>query len=124
MTRIPPIFVVLFFGALAAFSVMKVKFSASLYEMLPADLPEVQGMDQLSRFFNRDGQLAMTVKASDSWIADEALISLVEKLEQHPELFGEIHRELGLSELVTEGGGLIEWLWLNSSYVDDVIERL
>ena len=124
MTRIPPIFVVLFFGALAAFSVMKVKFSASLYEMLPADLPEVQGMDQLSRFFNRDGQLAMTVKASDSWIADEALISLVEKLEQHPELFGEIHRELGLSELVTEGGGLIAWLWLNSSYVDEVIERL
>lgn len=89
---------------------MKVKFSANLYEMLSADLPEVQGMDQLSRFFNRDGQLAITARANESWVTDDALVSLVAMLEEHPEHFGEVHRELGPSELVTEGGGLIAWI--------------
>ena len=35
MTRIPPILVLLFFGAIAAFCVMRVHFNAVLYEMMP-----------------------------------------------------------------------------------------
>ncbi|MEM9018207.1 MAG: MMPL family transporter, partial [Verrucomicrobiota bacterium] len=82
--------------------------------MLPRDLPEVQGMDQLNRFFSRDGQLIVTVKADEAFLADEALVALADELESHPDLVSEVFRELTLTELVTEGGNLLAWLWLNA----------
>lgn len=114
MTRLPPILVVSVIGVIAAFCVLRVQFSANLYEMLPSDLPEVRGMDQLNRYFSRDGQLIVTLKAGEAYLADEALTSLTERLEEHPELIGQVFRELSLTELVTEGGGLLAWLWMNA----------
>ncbi|MEM9280514.1 MAG: MMPL family transporter [Verrucomicrobiota bacterium] len=126
MIRIPPILVVSFFGVLAAVSVLNVQFSANLYEMLPADLPEVQGMDRLSRYFNRDGQLVVTIKAEDAFLAEEAAHFLSERLEAEVNLFSEVHQELSLTEIVTEGGGLLAWLWLNGppESVEGLTERL
>ena len=98
MTRLHPIIVVTIVGAIAAFCIMRVQFSASLYEMLTADLPEVQGMDRLNRYFSRDGQLIVTVKAEESFLAEEAILSLSETLESQPELVGEVFRELSLTD--------------------------
>ncbi|MCB1203705.1 MAG: MMPL family transporter [Verrucomicrobiae bacterium] len=114
MTRIPPILVITFFGAIAAFCVLRVHFNAVLYEMLPQDLPEVQGMDRLNRYFSRDGQLIVTVKAKEAFEAEEAMNALAGHLTGHPELVAEVFRELTLTELVTEGGELLAWLWLNA----------
>ena len=114
MLRIHPIILLTIVGALGALSLMRVKFSASLYEMLPQDLPEVQGMDRLNRYFSRDEQLIVTLEAREAFVADEALSSLADHLEGEPELVSEVFRELSLNELVTEGGGLLAWLWLNS----------
>jgi predicted RND superfamily exporter protein len=113
MTRLHPILVVNVIGAIAAFCILRVQFSATLYEMLPADLPEVQGMDRLNRYFSRDGQLIVTVKAEEAFLAEEAILSLSAKMEETPELISEVFRELSLTELVTEGGGLLAWLWMN-----------
>lgn len=126
MTRLHPIFVVTVIGAIAAFCILQVRFSASLYEMLPPDLPEVQGMDRLNRFFSRDGQLIVTVKAKESWAADEAVESLAGFLEEETELVSEVYRELSLTELVTEGGGLLAWLWMNAPPEDlrGLLDRL
>ncbi len=114
MLRIHPFILVAVVGSVAAFSVLNVKFSASLYEMLPRDLPEVQGMDRLNRFFSRDGQLIVTIKAEEAYIADEATTDLAIHLEENTDLVSEVFRELSLTELVTEGGGLLAWLWLNA----------
>jgi predicted RND superfamily exporter protein len=114
MTRIPPILVITFFGAIAAFCLLRVHFNAVLYEMLPQDLPEVQGMDRLNRYFSRDGQLIVTVKAKESFDAGEAMDALSAHLGEHPELVSEVFRELDLTELVKDGGGLLAWLWLNA----------
>lgn len=114
MTRIPPILVITFFGAIAAFCILRVHFNAVLYEMLPQDLPEVQGMDRLNRYFSRDGQLIVTVKAEEAFEAEEAMNSLAKRLVTEPELVSATFRELTLTELVTEGGGLLAWLWLNA----------
>jgi predicted RND superfamily exporter protein len=114
LTRLPPFLVVTLFGALAAFALLRVQFSAVLYEMLPADLPEVRGMDWLNRHFGRDGQLVVTVKAGESFEAEAAVASLSARLGDHPELVAEVFRELTIEELVGEGGGLLAWLWLNS----------
>jgi predicted RND superfamily exporter protein len=114
MTRIPPILVVLFFGAIAAFCLVRVQFNAVLFEMLPQDLPEVRGMDRLNRYFSRDGQLIVTVKAKESFEAGEAMDALAAHLGRHPELVSEVFRELDLTELVQDGGDLLAWLWLNA----------
>jgi len=114
MTRIPPILIITFFGAIAAFCILRVQFNAVLYEMLPPDLPEVQGMDRLNRFFSRDGQLIVTMKAAESIEAEEAMESLAKRLVVEPGLVSATFRELTLTELVTEGGGLLAWLWLNA----------
>ena len=114
MTRLHPILVVSVIGAIAAFCILQVRFSANLYEMLPSDLPEVQGMDRLNRYFSRDGQLIVTIKADEAYVADEAVVSLADHLEGETELVSEVYRELSLTELVTEGGGLLAWLWLNA----------
>lgn len=114
MTRLPPILVLTVIGAIAAFSVMRVHFSANLYEMMPPDLPEVQGMDRLNRYFSRDGQLIVTVQAEEGFAAVEAVASLSKHLADHEELVTEVFRELTLTELVTDGGELLAWLWLNA----------
>ncbi len=114
MTRIPPILVITLFGAIAAFCILRVHFNAVLYEMLPPDLPEVQGMDRLNRYFSRDGQLIVTVKADEAFEAEEAMESLAKRLVVEPRLVSATFRELTLTELVTEGGGLLAWLWLNA----------
>lgn len=126
MTRIHPIIIMSIVCTLAAVSLMRVKFSASLYEMLPEDLPEVQGMDRLNRYFSRNGQLIVTVKADESFLAEEALESLVEHFENQPELVEEVFQELSLSELVTEGGGLLSWLWMNGppDELDKLLSKL
>lgn len=122
MTRIHPIIIMAIVCSLAAFSLMRVKFSASLYEMLPEDLPEVQGMDRLNRYFSRDGQLIVTVKAEESFLAEEAIESLADHFRNEPELVAEVFQELSISELVTEGGGLLSWLWFNGP--PDDLEKL
>jgi len=114
MTRVPPIIVLTVIGAIAAVSLLRVQFSANLYEMLPRDLPEVQGMDRLNRHFGQGGQLVVTVKGSDAHLADEAVTALAERLEAQPDRVAAVFRELSLDELVTEGGGLLAWLWLNA----------
>lgn len=114
MTRIPPILVVSLFGAIAAVCVLGVRFNAVLYEMLPQDLPEVRGMDRLNRYFSRDGQLIVTVRAEDAREAEEAMDSLASRLVVEPRLVSATFRELSLPELVKEGGGLLAWLWLNA----------
>ena len=55
----------------------------------------------------------MTVKAEEAFLAEEAILSLSAKMEETPELISEVFRELSLTELVTEGGGLLAWLWMN-----------
>ena len=114
MIRIHPVIVLTVVMAITAFCVLRIHFSASLYEMLPGDLPEVQGMDRLNRYFSRDGQLIVTLKSKESFTTDEASASLAAHLAGHRELVADVFQELSLTELVTDGGGLLAWLWLNA----------
>lgn len=114
MTRIHPIIMLAVVGTIAAISLMGVKFSANLYEMLPEDLPEVQGMDRLNRYFSRDGQLIVTVKSDDAATSAAAMVSLEKRLIEAPGLVSDSFRDLSLNEIVKEGGSLLAWLWLNA----------
>ncbi len=108
------------------FSVSRVKFSANIYELLPPDLPEVQGMDMLNRFFSRDGQLIVTIQSDESYSTEEGTAGLADHLRENAELVADVYRELTLDQLATEGGSLLAWLWLNSSPDDfsTIVEKL
>ncbi|NNE90687.1 MAG: MMPL family transporter [Verrucomicrobiales bacterium] len=114
MTRIPPILLLAVLGGLAFFSISKIQFSASIYELLPQELPEVRGMDQLNRFFSRNGQLIVTIETDEPYFTEEAAILLADRLEAEPDLVEAVHRELALEDLIREGSGLLGWMWLNS----------
>jgi len=114
MTRIPPLIILAVLGAIAAFSISRIQFSASLFEMLPRDLPEVRGMDWLNRYFSRDGQLVVTVRSGDPFLTDEASSSLAERLRSERDRVAAVHEEITLDRLAIEGGGLLAWLWLNA----------
>lgn len=118
MTRIHPIVMLTVVGAIAAVCILGVKFSANLYEMLPEDLPEVQGMDRLNRYFSRDGQLIVTVKSDDAATSAAAMVSLEKRLIEAPGLVSDSFRDLSLNEIVKEGGSLLAWLWLNAAPSD------
>jgi uncharacterized protein len=118
MIRIHPIIMLTVVSVIAAVCVLGVKFSANLYEMLPEDLPEVQGMDRLNRYFSRDGQLIVTVKSEDAATSAAAMVSLEKRLIEAPGLVSDSFRDLSLNEIVKEGGSLLAWLWLNAAPSD------
>lgn len=114
MTRIPPILLLTVLGAIAMLCVSQVKFSAGIYELLPADLPEVQGMNDLNTYFSRDGQLIVTVKTAEEYFTGEAATALADRLLEKPDLVARVHQELELDQLALQGGGMLAWMWLNS----------
>ncbi|MDF1815560.1 MAG: MMPL family transporter [Verrucomicrobiales bacterium] len=127
VTRQLPLFVFMaLLGAMAWFSLTRVQFSASLYELLPQDLPEVRGMDWLNRYFSRDGQLIVTVSSPDPGVTRETSRLLVEKLRHSPDLISIVHEEMALDRIAMEGGGMLAWLWLNADpqEVEKLSDRL
>jgi len=112
---------------LAAFiSVRQVRFSADILTMLPADLPEVQGMDWLNQHFARDGEMILTLSAPDALAAEESARDLTDTLLSHPELVSDVFWELPLDRLAQEASGMLAWFWLNGdpSQLDVLEQRL
>ncbi len=114
MIRIPPILLLAALGSIAFFCVSRVHFSAGIYELLPSDLAEVQGMNDLNEYFSRNGQLIVTVKTGEGYFTEEATLELAEHLRSESDLVGEVYQELALDRLATEGGSMLAWMWLNS----------
>ena len=112
--RLPLFLFMAALGAMAYFSLNRVRFSASLYELLPPDLVEVRGMDWLNRYFSRDGQLIVTVSSPDPNLSEETTLALAARLKAEPSLVSAVHEEMKLEQLAFEGGSLLGWLWLNA----------
>jgi len=108
----------LLLGGFAYLSLTRVQFSASLYKLLPADLPEVRGMDWLNRFFSQDGQLIVTVSSPDPELSAKTAQAFSERLRDESSLIARVHEEIPLVRLAREGGGLLAWLWFNAEPVE------
>ncbi len=113
-------------GGVAYLSLTRVQFSASLYKLLPADLPEVRGMDWLNRFFSQDGQLIVTVSSPDPELSAKTAQAFGARLRLESGLIAVVHEEIPLVRLAQEGGGLLAWLWFNAEpgEVRKLAERL
>lgn len=115
MKRQLPLFILMLaLGALAFFSLKRVQFSASIFELLPDDLVEVRGMDWLNKYFSRDGQLVVTVESQDSITTEEVTRNLAAHFRGQSDRVSAVFEEMPLDRLALEGGSLLAWMWLNS----------
>ena len=114
MTRLLPVLAVSLVGILAVLAIMRVRFSSDIYELLPEDLPEARGLEQINRYFSRDAQLIVTVRGESSWAVEEASDALAALLWKQDELGEDLFQELNFETLVVEGGPLLAWAWFNS----------
>ncbi len=115
MKRQLPLFLFMIaLGALAFFSLKRVKFSANVFELLPPDLVEVRGMDWLNSYFSRDGQLIVTVETDDPLATEEISSRLAADLRTQEQLVSAVFEEMPLDRLALEGGSLLAWMWWNA----------
>ncbi len=114
MRRLFPFLAVLLVGTLAVLAIMRVRFSSDIYELLPEDLPEARGLEQVNRYFNRDAQLIVTVRGQSSWAVEEAGGALAALLREQDQLVGDLFQELDFETMVAEGGAFLAWAWFNS----------
>ena len=126
MKRVLPVAVVSLVGVLAILAIMRVRFSPDIFELLPEDLPEARGMEQINRFFSRDAQLIVTIRGESSRAVEKAVVALAESLREKEELIADLFQELSFERLVTEGGPLVAWSWFNgpSERLTSLQERL
>ena len=115
MKKVLPVVVVSLIGVLAILAIMRVRFSPDVFELLPEDLPEARGMEQINRFFSRDAQLIVTVQGESSRAVEEAVVALAASLREKKELVADLFQELSFERLVKEGGPLVAWAWFNGS---------
>lgn len=107
-------FLLLVLGVLAAVSLLKVRFSSDLYGLLPADLPEVRGLQKLEAFFGRGSELVITVTGADTQEVEEAVSDLGGHLRGKVELVSLVVQERPMEDVLVNGGELFAWQWLNS----------
>jgi predicted exporter len=104
---------VLLLLAVAAVGWSRVRFETDVLAVLPADLPEVQGLRAFQEAFARDDELVILVESDDG----AAVSPLREELAERLEADGLAARVRWQSPWRDDPGGLgelIAWLWLHA----------
>ena len=115
MKRVLYAAVVILISMMAVLAIVRVRFSSDVFELLPQDLPEARGLEQINRYFSRDAQLIITLKGQSARAVNEATASLANTLSQQKVLIGDLFREVDMDRIVAEGGPLVAWAWFNGS---------
>ncbi len=113
MKRILRVTIVILVFALAVLAITRVRFSSDVFELLPGDLPEARGLDQINRFFSRDAQLILTIDGQSGRAVDEATGALAVVLHEQDSLISDLFREADFKRILAEGGPLVAWAWFN-----------
>ena len=113
MRRVLPAAIVILIVVMAVLAIVRVRFSSDVFELLPNDLPEARGLEQINRYFSRDAQLIITVEGQSGRAVNEATVSLASKLSEEKMLIADLFREIDFEKIVVEGGPLVAWAWFN-----------
>ena len=113
MRRALPAAIVILIVVMAVLAIVRVRFSSDVFELLPNDLPEARGLEQINRYFSRDAQLIITVEGQSGRAVNEATVSLASKLSEEKTLIADLFREIDFEKIVVEGGPLVAWAWFN-----------
>src|SRR6266481_3690579 len=96
-----------------AFGVARLRFDVEVLNLLPADVPAVQGLKIYQQNFANARELIITVRAPAAEAAENAARSLADALRHKSEIISEVTWQPPWLEHPDQAAELIAYLWLN-----------
>lgn len=104
-------------GAIFIFLVIagmtRLRFDTDVLDLLPNDLPVVQGLQIYQRYFTDSRELIITIRADDATEAESAARTLATELRKQTNLVTSVIWEPAWLEQPAQAAELIAYLWLN-----------
>ncbi|HKQ40801.1 MAG TPA: MMPL family transporter, partial [Verrucomicrobiae bacterium] len=91
----------------------RLRFDPDVLNLLPANVPAVQGLKLHQKYFANANELIVTVRAADAETAERAARTVAEQLRQRPELVRGAIWQPPWMENPAQAAELIAYLWLN-----------
>jgi uncharacterized protein len=105
-----------------ALGLARLHFDVEVLDLLPANVPAVEGLKIYQQHFANARELIVTVKAPNSEIAETTAKSIAEKLRGETNLVSDATWQPPWLEHPDQTGELIAYLWLNQS--PEIFQRL
>src|SRR5437660_10815779 len=96
-----------------AVGLARLRFDAEVFDLLPDELPVVQGLKLYQRHFANVRELLITLRAADAEQAESAARTLAERLRPQANLVESVAWEPPWLEHPGQIGTLLAYLWLN-----------
>src|ERR1700722_5033569 len=113
MTRKPRFWIGLLFALLIVAGLLRLRFDVDVLNLLPGDLPVVQGLKLYQHNFTDARELILTVKAPDAAKAESAARNLAVELRAQTNLVESVMWQPIWLERPAQATELIAYLWLN-----------
>ena len=104
---------VLIMGLLVIGGTARLRFDVDVLNLLPADLPVVEGLKLYQQHFTDSRELILTVRSSDPAKTEAAAKALVETLREQTNLIDSVIWQPAWRERPPQAAELIGYLWLN-----------
>jgi predicted RND superfamily exporter protein/lauroyl/myristoyl acyltransferase len=105
-----------------AVGLARLKFDVEVFDLLPDELPVVQGLKLYQQHFANARELLITLRAADAEQAESAARTLAERLRQRNNLVESVAWEPPWLEHPGQIGALLAYLWLNQ--LPEVFQQL
>jgi len=96
-----------------AIGVARLHFDAEVLDLLPANVPAVEGLKLYQQHFANARELIVTVRAADADAAKSAAQAIAEKLRTETSLISDVTWQPPWLEHPEQTSELIAFLWLN-----------
>jgi predicted exporter/lauroyl/myristoyl acyltransferase len=93
----------------------RLRLDVDVLNLLPANIPAVQGLKLHQKYFANANELIITIEAADADAAERAARSVAVQLRQHPELVRGVIWQPPWMENPAQSAELIAYLWLNQA---------
>ena len=92
---------------------LRLRFDVDVLNLLPADIPAVEGLKLHQKYFANANELIITVQASDAESAEKSARTLAEHLRTRPDLVRSATWQPPWMENPAQAAEFIAYLWLN-----------
>src|SRR5260370_36117167 len=91
----------------------RLRFDVEVFDLLPSDLPVVQGLKLYQQYFANARELIITLRAAEPEQAEEAARTLAERLREHTNLVASVTWEPPWLEHAGQVGEFLAYIWFN-----------
>jgi predicted RND superfamily exporter protein/lauroyl/myristoyl acyltransferase len=110
------------FGLLVIVGLSRLRLDVDVLNLLPAELPVVQGLRAHQQHFANARELIITLKTTDAALSEDAARSLATELRNHTNVIGRAIWQPPWQEDALGASELVAYLWLNSD--TNVVQKL